>query len=93
MDFQDLTLDALIDSGALVNCISETDYNKIIQMSPKDVVKELEPPPFKLQVANGDIETPTKTIILQFEDRRLEFQRNLYRGQTPDWPDTWPYIP
>ena len=36
-------------------------------MSPKDIVKELEPPPFKLQVANGDIETPTKTIILQFE--------------------------
>ena len=67
MDFQDLTLDALIDSGALVNCISETDYNKILQMSPKDIVKELEPPPFKLQVANGDIETPTKTIILQFE--------------------------
>ena len=67
MDFQDLTLDALIDSGALVNCISETDYNKIFQMSPKDIVKELEPPPFKLQVANGDIETPTKTIILQFE--------------------------
>ena len=29
MDFQDLTLDALKDSGALVNCISETDYNKI----------------------------------------------------------------
>ena len=67
MDFQDLTLDALIDSGALVNCISETDYNKILQMSPKDIVKELEPPLFKLQVANGDIETPTKTIILQFE--------------------------
>ena len=44
MDFQDLTLDALIDSGALVNCISETDYNKILQMSPKDIVKELEPP-------------------------------------------------
>ena len=67
MDFQDLTLDALIDSGALVNCISETDYNKILQMSPKDIVKEMEPPPFKLQVANGDIEAPTKTIILQFE--------------------------
>ena len=67
MDFQDLTLDALIDSGALVNCISETDYNKISQMSPKDIVEELEPPPFKLQVANGDIETLTKTIILLFE--------------------------
>ena len=27
----------------------------------------MEPPPFKLQVANGDIEAPTKTILLQFE--------------------------
>ena len=67
MDFQDLTLDALIDSGAIVNCISKTDYNKILQMSTKDIVKEFEPPLFKLQVANGDIETPTKTKILQFE--------------------------
>ena len=53
--------------GALVNCISETDNNKVVQMSPKDIVKELEPTPFKLQVANGDIGTPIKTIILQFE--------------------------
>ena len=67
MDFQNLTLDALIDSGALVNYISEADYRKIYQMSPKDIVKEMEPPPFKLQVANGDIEAPTKTILLQFE--------------------------
>ena len=27
----------------------------------------MEPTPYKLQVANGDIETPTKTITLQFE--------------------------
>ena len=39
MDFQDLTLDALVDFGALVNCISKTDYNKILQMSPKDIVE------------------------------------------------------
>ena len=45
MDFQDLALDALIDSGALVNCISEPDYNKVRQMSPTDIVKELELPP------------------------------------------------
>ena len=35
MDLQDLTLDALIDSGALVNCISETDYNKSSRCSPR----------------------------------------------------------
>ena len=53
MDFQDLTLDALINSGALVNCIFEADHNKILQMSPKDIVKELETPPsnFKSQMA------------------------------------------
>ena len=67
MLFAPMDLLTLIDSGSLVNCISETENNKILQMSPKDIVKELEPPPFKLQVANGDIETPTKTIILQFE--------------------------
>ena len=76
MDFQDLTLDALIDSGALVNCISETD-NKIFQMSSKDVVKEVEPPPFKLQAANGDIETPTKTIILHFEIGDWNYKETL----------------
>ena len=78
MDFQDLTLDALIDSGALVNCISETDYNKIFQMFPKDIVKELEPPPFKLQVANGDIETPTRAIILQFETGDWNFKETFF---------------
>ena len=36
-------------------------------MFPKDIVKKLAPPIFKLQVANGDIGIPTKTIILQFE--------------------------
>ena len=77
MDFQDLTLHALLDSGAFGNCISETDYNKVLQMSPKDIVKEWEPPPFKLQVANGDIETPTKTIILQFEIGDWNFKETI----------------
>ena len=36
-------------------------------MSTKDIIKELDPPPFKLEVAIGDIETPTITIMLKFE--------------------------
>ena len=67
MDFQELTLDALIDSGALVSYLSETDYAKIQLISPKDIIKEMDPLPFKLQVANGDIATPTKIIMHQFE--------------------------
>ena len=36
-------------------------------MSPANILKESDPPPFKLQVANGDIETPIRTIQIQFE--------------------------
>ena len=81
MVFQNLTLYALIDSGALVNCISEVDYRKIHQMSSKDIVKEMEPPPFKLQVANGDIEAPVKTILLQFEHGDWNFKETFIVAQ------------
>ena len=40
MDFKNLTLDALIDSGALVNCISEADYRNFHQMTPKTSLKK-----------------------------------------------------
>ena len=36
-------------------------------MSPDNILQEADPPPFKLQVANGDLESPTKTIQVQFE--------------------------
>ena len=53
---------------ALLSIVSQKQTTtKSPRFSPKDIVKELEPPPFKLRVANGDIETPTKTIILQFK--------------------------
>ena len=67
MDFNNLSVDALVDSGALVNCLPENEYQKIKSVSPHNILKEMDPPAFKLQVANGDIETPTKTVQLQFE--------------------------
>ena len=67
MDFNNLSVDALVDSGALVNCLPESELQKIKSVSPDNILKEMDPPTFKLQVANGDIETPTKTVQLQFE--------------------------
>ena len=67
MDFQHFSIDALIDSGALVNCMPEQEYQKLKTMSPNNLLQESDPPPFKLQVANGDIETPIKSIQVQFE--------------------------
>ena len=67
MDFQHFSIDALIDSGALVNCMPEREFQKLKNMSPNNILQETDPPPFKLQVANGDSECPTKTIQVQFE--------------------------
>ena len=67
MDFNNLSVDALVDSGAPVNCLPENELQKIKSVSPDNILKEMDPPAFKLQVANGDIETPTKTVQLQFE--------------------------
>ena len=67
MDFNNLSVNALVDSGALVNCLPKSELQKIKSVSPDNILKEMDPPAFKLQVANGDIETPTKTVQLQFE--------------------------
>ena len=92
MIFPDVTLCALIDSGALGNCLSETEYNKIQQLSPKDNIKVMDPPPFKLQVYNGDIETP-KNHIDPLRKRILVFQRNNHRRQKNHWAHTRPHNP
>ena len=67
MDFQRFSIDALIDSGALVNCMPESEFQKLKNRSPNNILQEADPPPFKQQVPNGDIESPTKTIQVQFE--------------------------
>ena len=100
MDFQDLTLDALIDSDALVICISETDFNKISQMSSKDILKELEPPPSnsksrtaiskppqKRSSSNSRSETGTsKRHLLLQNDSRAQYSASLFlRIIAPSW--------
>ena len=46
-------------------------------MSPNNILQEADPPPFKLQVANGDIETPIKTIQVEFEIGDWTFQETF----------------
>ena len=50
-------------------------------MSPKEIFKEMEPPPFKHQVENGDIEAPTKTILLLFEIGYWNFKKTIIVAQ------------
>ena len=67
MDFEKLTLDGLIDTGALTSAISEQDLNKI-KLLAIESIKETRPQPIlQIIVANGQLEVPIGTVLLEFE--------------------------
>ena len=68
LDFtNDLTLDALVDSGAYVSAIAQKELDRIKQQSPSNTLKIDYPPNFQIQVANGQLEKPTATATLKFD--------------------------
>ena len=67
MDFEELMLDGLIDTGAYSCAIPEADLRKIRLLRPQSIVKEGPAPSFQILVANGDLETPKSTAELKFE--------------------------
>ena len=73
MDFGELTLDGLIDTGAHSSAIQEADLKKIRLLAPQSIVKEGPAPSFQIMVANGDLETPKSTVELKFEVGDIEF--------------------
>ena len=73
MDFGELTIDGLNDTGALSSAIPEMDLRKIRLLSPQSVIREGPPPNFQIMVANGQLETPKSTIELKFEVGDIEF--------------------
>ena len=51
MDFEELTLDGLIDTGALTSAISEQDLNKIKLLAPEAITDTGSAPNFQIMVA------------------------------------------
>ena len=62
MDFGELTLDGLIDTGAHSSAIPEAGLRKIRLLALQSIVKEGPAPSFQIMVANGDLETPKSTV-------------------------------
>ena len=63
LDFENnLTVDALVDSGAFVS-----DLETIKQKAPNNILKIDDPPNFQIQVANCQLEKPLPTATLKFE--------------------------
>ena len=75
IDFGELTIDGLIDTGAKSSAILEMDRRKIRLLSPQSVIREGLPPNFQIMVANGHLETPKGTIELKFEVGDIEFHK------------------
>ena len=77
MDFEKLTLEGLIDTGALTSAISEADLNKNKLLS-NEAIKDIGPAPnFQIMVANGQLERPIGTVLLEFEVADSQFQENF----------------
>ena len=68
LDFENnLTVDALVDSGAFVSAIAQDDLETIKQKAPKNILKIDDPANFQIQVANGQLEKPLSTATLKVE--------------------------
>ena len=51
-----ITVDALVDSGAFVSSIAQNDLDTIKEKAPNNILKIDCPPSFQIQVANGQLE-------------------------------------
>ena len=73
IDFGELTIDGLIDTGAHSSAIPQADIRKIRLLAPQSKIKEGPAPSFQIMVANGNLETPRSTVELKFEVGDIEF--------------------
>ena len=68
LDFDNnLTVDALVDSGAFVSAIAQDDLETIKQKASNNILEVDDPPNLQIQVANGQLEKPLSTATLKFE--------------------------
>ena len=64
MDFEELTINGLIDTGALSSAIPKADLRKNHRLGPHSIVEAGPAPAFQSMVANGQLETPKSTFEL-----------------------------
>ena len=77
MDFGELIIDGLIDTGALSSAIPEAALRKIRFLTPHKILNEGPPPEFQIMVANGQLEAPIATVELQFEVSDITFREKF----------------
>ena len=77
MDFGELNIDGVIDTGALSSAIREADLRKIRLLAPHTTLNEGPPPEFQIMIAKGQLEAPIATVELQFEVGDIIFKEKF----------------
>ena len=77
MDFGELNIDGLIDTGALSSAIPKAALRKFRLLVPHTILNEGPPPEFQIMVANGQLEAPIATVELQFEVGDITFREKF----------------
>ena len=77
VEFNTIKIDALVDSGAYINAISERDAEKLQQHASQCIVNKAPPPPFKVQYANAELEQPLATYTLRFKIGDYTFEETF----------------
>ena len=61
-----LTIGSLVDSRAYVDAKSQPEMDRIKKQAPANTFKNDDPPNFRMQVENGQLEKPLATVTLKF---------------------------
>ena len=77
VDFRELNIDGLLDTGALSGAIPEADLRKIRLLAPHTILNGGPPPEFQIMVANGHLEAPIATVELQFGVGDITFREKF----------------
>ena len=77
LDFGELNIDGLIDTGAVSSAFPEADLRKIRLLAPHTILNEGPPPEFQIMVANGQLEAPIATVELLFEVGYITFREKF----------------
>ena len=77
LDFNTVKINALVDSGAYINAISERDADKLGHVASQCIINKAPPPPFKVQYVNAELEQPFATYTLRFKIGDYTFEETL----------------
>ena len=77
MDYGKLYFNGLIDTGALLCAILETDSLKIQLLAPHTIANDGPLAALQIMVAIGQLEPPIATIKMQFEVGEIRFRGKI----------------